>query len=54
LREAEIGIQIGTTNIAAPAGTGDVILALLMLVIILFRPDGIAGGRELTWPFGRR
>jgi branched-chain amino acid transport system permease protein len=54
LREAEIGIQIGATNIAAPAGTGDVILALLMLVIILFRPDGIAGGRELTWPFGRR
>jgi branched-chain amino acid transport system permease protein len=54
LREAEIGIQIGTTNVAAPAGTGDVILALLMLLIILFRPDGIAGGRELTWPFNRR
>jgi branched-chain amino acid transport system permease protein len=54
LREAEIGFQVGTTNIAAPAGTGDVILALLMLIIILFRPDGIAGGRELTWPFGRR
>ena len=54
LREAEIGFQVGTTNIAAPAGTGDVILALLMLIIILFRPDGIAGGRELTWPFDRR
>jgi branched-chain amino acid transport system permease protein len=54
LREAEIGFQIGATNIAAPAGTGDVILALLMLIIILFRPDGIAGGRELTWPFGGR
>jgi branched-chain amino acid transport system permease protein len=54
LREAEIGFQVGATNIAAPAGTGDVILALLMLIIILFRPDGIAGGRELTWPFSRR
>src|ERR1700677_2446941 len=54
LREAEIGFQIGAVSIAAPAGTGDVILALLMLIIILFRPDGIAGGRELTWPFGRR
>jgi branched-chain amino acid transport system permease protein len=54
LREAEIGFQVGATNIAAPAGTGDVILALVMLIIILFRPDGIAGGRELTWPFGRR
>jgi len=24
-----------------------------MLLIILLRPDGIAAGRELTWPFGR-
>ena len=54
LREAEVGFQVGASTIAAPAGTGDVILALLMLIIILFRPDGIAGGRELTWPFGRR
>jgi branched-chain amino acid transport system permease protein len=54
LREAEIGFHIGAANIAAPAGTGDVILALLMLLIILFRPNGIAGGRELTWPFGHR
>jgi branched-chain amino acid transport system permease protein len=53
LREIEIGFQVGTTTIAAPAGTGDVILALIMLLIILLRPDGIAAGRELTWPFGR-
>jgi branched-chain amino acid transport system permease protein len=39
--------------IAAPAGTGDVILALIMLLIILLRPDGISAGRELTWPLGR-
>jgi hypothetical protein len=24
-----------------------------MLLIILLRPDGIAAGRELTWPFNR-
>jgi branched-chain amino acid transport system permease protein len=53
MRQSEIGVQVGTTTIAAPAGTGDVILALIMLLIILFRPDGIAAGRELTWPFGR-
>jgi branched-chain amino acid transport system permease protein len=41
-------------TIGAPAGVGDVILALIMLLIILFRPNGLAGGRELTWPFGRR
>ena len=42
-----------TTTIAAPAGLGDAILALIMLLIILFRPNGIAAGREFTWPFGR-
>jgi len=53
MRQSEIGVQVGTTTIAAPAGTGDVILALIMLLIILFRPDGFAAGRELTWPFRR-
>jgi branched-chain amino acid transport system permease protein len=54
LRQLEIGFQLGHATIAAPPGLGDVILALIMLIIILFRPNGIAGGRELTWPFGRR
>ena len=53
LREIEVGFQIGKTVIAAPPGLGDVILALIMLLIILFRPDGIAGGREIRWPFRR-
>jgi branched-chain amino acid transport system permease protein len=53
LRQIEVGFQLGTTTLAAPAGTGDVILALIMLLIILLRPDGIAAGRELTWPFNR-
>jgi branched-chain amino acid transport system permease protein len=47
LRQAEIGVTIGSTVIAAPAGLGDAVLALLMLAIILFRPKGIAGGREI-------
>jgi branched-chain amino acid transport system permease protein len=47
LRQAEIGVAIGGTVIAAPPGLGDAVLALLMLAIILFRPQGIAGGREI-------
>jgi branched-chain amino acid transport system permease protein len=47
LRQAEIGVTIGGIVIAAPAGLGDAVLALLMLAIILFRPKGIAGGREI-------
>ena len=53
LRQAEIGVLIGGAKIAAPPGLGDAILALIMLLIILFRPKGIAGGKELSWPFGR-
>jgi branched-chain amino acid transport system permease protein len=53
LRQTEIGVSIGQTTIAAPPGSGDVLLALIMLLIILFRPNGLAGGREMTWPFER-
>ena len=54
LRQAEVGVDVGGVTLAAPAGLGDAILALIMLLIILFRPKGIAGGREISWPFGRR
>jgi branched-chain amino acid transport system permease protein len=50
LREAEVGFSIGGIHLAAPAGLGDSALALLMLVIILYRPEGIAGGREIGFP----
>jgi branched-chain amino acid transport system permease protein len=50
LRQAEVGVTIGATTVAAPGGLGDAVLALLMLLIILFRPRGIAGGREIGWP----
>jgi branched-chain amino acid transport system permease protein len=53
LRQAEIGVTVGATTIAAPAGLGDAILALIMLLIILFRPRGIAGGNEINWPMRR-
>lgn len=48
LRQAEIGAMIGGVRIAAPAGIGDSVLALLMLAIILFRPKGISDGREIA------
>lgn len=53
MRQAEIGVTVGGLKVAAPGGLGDAMLALLMLLIILFRPNGIAGGREINWPFGR-
>ena len=54
LRQAEVGVSIGGATIAAPPGLGDAVLALIMLLIILFRPNGIAGGKEVSWPFSGR
>ena len=51
LREAEAGFSIGGIRLAAPAGLGDSALALLMLIIILYQPKGIAGGREIGFPW---
>ena len=52
LRQLEAGFQIPFLDltIAAPAGLGDALLALAMLLILLFRPDGLAQGREISWP----
>jgi branched-chain amino acid transport system permease protein len=47
LREAEAGFSVGGVHLAAPAGLGDSVLALLMLIIILYQPKGIAEGREI-------
>jgi branched-chain amino acid transport system permease protein len=54
LRLFEAGVPVAGVIVAAPAGLGDAVLALAMLLIILFRPEGIAAGREIAWPFGGR
>ena len=35
-------------------GLSQLVIALLMLIILIIRPDGLANGREIPWPFGRR
>lgn len=48
LRKVEAGIDLPFgAHLAAPAGLGDLIVAGGMLVILIFRPLGITGGREL-------
>ncbi len=56
LRLVEVGIPLPGTGVTltAAAGFGDVVLAVLMLVILLFRPDGITGGREILGHLARR
>jgi branched-chain amino acid transport system permease protein len=49
LRLLEVGIPVPGTGVtlATPPGLGDVALAAIMLLIIMFRPQGITGGREI-------
>lgn len=56
LRQLEAGVAVPGTGwtLAAAPGLGDVVLAALMLIIILFRPQGITGGREISFRFSRK
>ena len=56
LRLVEAGVPLPGTGVtlAAAPGLGDVVLAAIMLLIILFRPQGITGGRELSFDFFRK
>ena len=53
LRLLEVGVPLGAVRLSAPAGLGDVVLAAVMLGILVFRPSGITGGREIYLPIRR-
>jgi branched-chain amino acid transport system permease protein len=50
---------VNTVNILGwkvhvPSGTAEVVLGVLMVVVLILRPNGITGGREFTLPRRRR
>jgi branched-chain amino acid transport system permease protein len=49
LRRIEDGMDFGLFRLSAHPGLRDVGLALLMLVILILRPAGLTGGREVAW-----
>jgi len=50
LRWLEAGVAIGTSTFALPNGVQEIALGIVMVVILMFRPSGIMGNRELDWP----
>lgn len=50
----EGGVQLGGVIVSIPSGTRLVIVGVIMVLILVFRPSGITGGREATWPFRPR
>ena len=52
-RQLESGIQIFDLAIKLPVSSQEVALGVIMLVILVLRPAGLMGGREISWPFRR-
>lgn len=40
----------GLGGVTPPAGTANLVLALMLLLILVARPKGITGGKEIPWP----
>ena len=50
LRRVEAGFHVGSILIQARSGLQEVGLGLLMLAVLIWRPKGLTGGRELALP----
>ncbi|MGY6535921.1 MAG: branched-chain amino acid ABC transporter permease [Pararhodobacter sp.] len=49
-RRLEAGVDLAGTRLSTPTGTQEMFLAALMLLILIFRKDGLMGRRELRLP----
>jgi len=54
LAEAENGLDIGGISIDLPTGTRIVIVGALMALVLIIKPSGLTGGRELSFDRFRR
>ena len=54
MRRVEAGVTIGGAELNAPPGVQGVVLGLIMVMILVFRPEGLMMGREVPWFFGLR
>jgi branched-chain amino acid transport system permease protein len=50
LRRLEEGVQFGAATVHIPAGSQELALAVLMLLILVFRQKGLTGNREVPFP----
>jgi branched-chain amino acid transport system permease protein len=49
-RSLERGIDLGGHVVEAPPGLQEIALAVILLVILIMRPNGLAGDWQLAWP----
>ena len=54
LRQLETGVDLGFAIVQVPLGARELGIAIVMLLILILRPAGLTGGREIPWLFDRR
>lgn len=50
LRQLERGISLMGLDVTAPSGFGQVALGIILLLVLLLRPRGLFGGRDIPFP----
>lgn len=50
LRWLERGVALGETTLSLPSGSQEIAIGIVMIVILVFRPAGLMGNREITLP----
>ena len=53
-RRVESGTNVVGVHVKIPSGSTEVLIALTMLVVLILRPDGLTGGKEVTLSSLRR
>lgn len=51
LQNLQTGITVGNYEVMIPQGTRPIVLGLILVLVLLFRSQGITRGREIVWPF---
>jgi len=54
LSASENGVDVLGWHIDLPTGTTEIVIGTLMAVMLVLRPSGLSGGRELSLPRWRR
>ncbi len=49
-RKLESGVDLAGAKLSVPSGVQELILAAAMLFILIYRREGLTGGREFVWP----
>jgi len=54
LTNLENGLTVGSTTLTIPNGSRTIVLGLVLVLMLMYKPRGLTGGRELAWPLRKQ